>query len=143
MLKVMCVLIAVVIFYLIRAEEKRKTDYFEPILCVLGAGPRRDLTAVEAAVVLERPLDKVATMILFGLVRKNRVAITSEVPLRLKVLSKILRLAKCLRCHLAVMDLNSIATWGWDPSIPSPGGMKRVKLMYRIFPHMKNTENYR
>jgi hypothetical protein len=61
-------------------------DYFEPEMSVVGAGPRRDLTAPEAAVVLEIPLDSVATMILFGLVKKGMVQILQERPLQLRVL---------------------------------------------------------
>jgi hypothetical protein len=67
-----------------RATRKRAVDYFEPELSQAGAGPRRDLTAVEAAVVLERPLEMVATMILFGLVKKDKVRIESEaMPMKL------------------------------------------------------------
>ncbi len=72
-----------VIFYF---DRKRRMDYFEPEMSVVGAGPRRDLTAPEAAVVLEIPLDKVATMILFGLVKKGKVEILQEKPLQLRVL---------------------------------------------------------
>jgi hypothetical protein len=79
-------LFVIVIAWIIRQTIKRQMDYFEPELSVVGAGPRRDLTAVEAAIVLERPLDKVATMILFGLRKKGKIGIVTEVPL---VLSRI------------------------------------------------------
>ena len=67
-----------------RSKKKRATDYFEPKLSLAGAGPRRDLTAVEAAIALERPLDMVATMVLFGLIKKDKVKVLSEdFPMRL------------------------------------------------------------
>ena len=62
----------------IRATRKRAVDYFEPKLNRVGAGPRRDLTAVEAAVVLERPIETVATMILFSLMKKDKVRVISD-----------------------------------------------------------------
>jgi len=55
--------------------RRARVDYFNPEMSAVGAGPRRDLTAVEAAIVLERPLDKVATMVLFGLISKGKVEI--------------------------------------------------------------------
>ena len=61
-----------------RSANRRREDYFEPKMNVVGAGPRRDLTAVEAAVVAERPLEMVATMILFGLERKGMVKVLSD-----------------------------------------------------------------
>jgi hypothetical protein len=81
------VLILIFIFILnyYKVHQKSRMDYFEPELSVVGAGPRRDLTAVEAAVVLERPLDKIATMILFGLRKKQKVTVFTEVPLVLQV----------------------------------------------------------
>jgi hypothetical protein len=69
------------------SQRKRAKDYFEPKLSVVGAGPRRDLTAVEAAVVLERPLSMVATMILFGLLKKGRLEVIEDNPIRLKRLA--------------------------------------------------------
>lgn len=70
------------------AGKRRVKDYFEPELSVPGAGPRRDLTAVEAAIVLERPMEMVATMILFSVWKKGMVEIVSEDPLRVKPTGK-------------------------------------------------------
>ena len=70
------VIVAVlVVFGITYARKKRARDYFEPQLSVAGAGPRRDLTAVESAVALERPIEMVATMILFGMERKGMVEV--------------------------------------------------------------------
>ena len=73
----------------VRSAAKRREDYFDPKLSVVGAGPRRDLTAVEAAIIMERPLEDVATMVLFGLIRKGKVKVLSEsLPMRLQKLSE-------------------------------------------------------
>ena len=68
------------LIYMIDRASKaaKRKDYFNPAMGVVGSGPRRDLTAVEAAIVLERPLEMVATMILFGLVKKGMVRIDSD-----------------------------------------------------------------
>ena len=80
--------IVTIIIFSLRAGGKSRSDYFEPKLSVVGAGPRRDLTAVEAAIVLERPLEDVATMMLFGLIRKDKVRVLDESkPMRLQKLA--------------------------------------------------------
>jgi hypothetical protein len=65
-------------------RRKRLMDYMPPMVSVEGLGIKRGLTAVEAAVLLEAPLDRVLTMILFGLVKKGTVRVKSEKPLRLE-----------------------------------------------------------
>lgn len=63
-------------------SRARRLSYFDPELTEAGAGPRRDLTAVEAAVVLELPFERVATMILFGMAKKGMVQVDySETPI--------------------------------------------------------------
>ncbi len=57
-------------------------EYLPPALAVEGTGVKRGLTAVEAAILLEAPLNKVMTMILFGLVKKGIVTVESEKPLK-------------------------------------------------------------
>lgn len=56
-------------------DRARRRSYFDPELTERGAGPRRDLTAVEAAVVMELPFDRVAAMVLFGMQRKGLVEV--------------------------------------------------------------------
>ena len=69
------------------SSRKRAKDYFEPKLCKAGGGPRKRLTAVEAAIILERPLNQVLTMILFNLIRNGKVEIVSkEEPMHLRKL---------------------------------------------------------
>lgn len=71
-------------------SKVRKTEYFDPEMCSEGAGPRRDLTSVEAAVVLQVPMQRIAVMILYGLERKGLVRIDSlDEPLRLEKLDDV------------------------------------------------------
>ncbi len=66
------------------AWQKRKMAYLPPSLAVEGVGIKRGLTAVEAAILLEMPLNRVLTMILFGLLKKKAVVVLEEEPLRLE-----------------------------------------------------------
>jgi len=68
-----------------RAKAKRKLDYLPPTVAVEGTGIKRGLTAVEAAVLLEAPLNKVMVMILFGLVKKGALTVEEQKPLKVKV----------------------------------------------------------
>jgi hypothetical protein len=72
-----------------RSQKQRKMKYMPPALSVEGTGVKRGLTAVEAAVLLEAPLNKVVTMILFGLVKKGILTVESEKPLRITVTDPI------------------------------------------------------
>jgi hypothetical protein len=76
---------AVLAFAGSRAQKRRRMKYMPPALAVEGTGVKRGLTAVEAAILLEAPLDRVVTMILFGLVKKGIVTVESEKPLKLQV----------------------------------------------------------
>ena len=66
------------------AQKRRRMKYLPPSVSVEGVGVKRGLTAVEAAILLEIPLNKVLTMILFGLLKKGMVIVTSDEPLKLK-----------------------------------------------------------
>lgn len=65
--------------------RRRRMEYLPPNVAVEGAGIKRGLTAVEAAILLEAPLEKVLTMILFGLVKKGVITVESAKPLRVTV----------------------------------------------------------
>lgn len=78
-------LFALLIGLLFRRKRKR---YFPAVLCREGGGIKRGFTAVEAAILLEAPLSKVLTMIVFGLVKKGIVQIVTEEPLTLEILGK-------------------------------------------------------
>lgn len=68
-----------------RAAEKRKLQYMPPKIAVEGHGIKRGLSAVEAAILLEQPLDKVMSMILFSTLKKGAATVTTRDPLKLDV----------------------------------------------------------
>ena len=55
--------------------------------CVEGGGLKRSLTAVESAVILERPFSQVLTLVIYGLLKKGAVSVTTPEPLRLAPLA--------------------------------------------------------
>ncbi len=67
------------------SDSRRKMQYLPPKISIEGHGIKRGLTAVEAAILLEQPLDKVMTMILFSVIKKNAAEVTTRDPLELKV----------------------------------------------------------
>ncbi|MFQ5905822.1 MAG: hypothetical protein ACE5JA_04540 [bacterium] len=69
-------------------QKRRLMRYMPPCLAIEGVGVKRGLTAVEAAVLLEKPLDKVCAMILFGLLRKDVIKVVKARPLRVEVLDR-------------------------------------------------------
>lgn len=68
-------------------NKRRKLKYLPPALSVEGVGIKRGLTAVEAAILLERPLNSILTMIMFGLLKKRALTVLSDDPLRLELVS--------------------------------------------------------
>jgi hypothetical protein len=78
---------AAIIIFGIRNERKRRMKYLPPEVSVEGVGIKRGLTAPEAGILLEMPLDKVLTMMLFGLIKKGALEVASRSPqLKFKVL---------------------------------------------------------
>ena len=73
----------ILIYNLIKAQ-RRKLEYLPPKIAIEGNGIKRGLTAVEAAILLEQPLDKVLTMILFSVIKKGAASVTQKSPLELK-----------------------------------------------------------
>lgn len=68
-----------------KRAEKRKLQYLPPRISVEGKGIKRGLTAVEAGILLEEPLDKILTMILFGLLKKEQITVLNRDPLKIEV----------------------------------------------------------
>ncbi|MFW5868597.1 MAG: hypothetical protein ACOCX2_12310 [Armatimonadota bacterium] len=68
-----------------RLLASSKRSYLPPIESVPGGEIKRGLTAPEAAVLLERPLGDVLTLVIFGLMRKRLVEMTREDPLTVEV----------------------------------------------------------
>ena len=71
------------------ANNRRKLQYISPRIAIEGHGIKRGLTAVEAAILMGEPLDKVMTMILFGTLKKEAAQVTSRNPLQLDVTSPL------------------------------------------------------
>jgi hypothetical protein len=65
--------------------QRRKLQYIPPRIGIEGHGIKRGLTAVEAAILMEEPLDKVLTMVLFGVVKKGAASVVSRDPLKVQV----------------------------------------------------------
>ncbi len=63
----------------------KKRSYLPPIESVPGGEIKRGLTAPEAAVLLERPLGDVLTLVIFGMLKKDLVAMTNADPLAVEV----------------------------------------------------------
>ena len=68
-----------------RKLRRRRNKYLPPIAEVAGGGIKRGLTVPEAAVVLELPLNRVLTLVMFGLLQKGLVTVARADPLRLVV----------------------------------------------------------
>jgi hypothetical protein len=73
-----------IVFLAVYSARRRKLRYLPPKLSIEGHGIKRGLTAVEAAVMLETPLDRVLTMILFSLIKKGAARVVSEDPLKIE-----------------------------------------------------------
>ncbi len=65
--------------------KKRKLAYLPPKIAVEGMGIKRGLTAVEAAILMEQPMDKILTMILFSSIKKGAATVVSKDPMTIKV----------------------------------------------------------
>ena len=67
-----------------KKTKQRKLQYMPPKISVEGQGIKRGLTAVEAGILMQEPLDKIMTMILFGLLKKEAITITKKDPLTIE-----------------------------------------------------------
>ena len=67
-----------------KQSDSRKLKYLPPKMSVVGNGIKRGLTAVEAGILLEEPLDKVLTMILFGLLKKQAITVINKDPMKIQ-----------------------------------------------------------
>ncbi len=64
--------------------QRRKFEYLPPKIAIEGNGIKRGLTAVEAAILLEQPLDKVLTMILFSVIKKGAARVVQKNPIEIE-----------------------------------------------------------
>jgi len=65
--------------------NKRKMQYLPPKVSIEGLGIKRGLTAIEAAILMEQPLEKILTMILFSVLKKGAASVTKKDPLTLQI----------------------------------------------------------
>ncbi len=66
--------------------NRRKMQYLPPKVSIEGHGIKRGLTAVEAAILMGQPLEKIMTMILFGVIKKNAAQVEKRDPLELSII---------------------------------------------------------
>jgi hypothetical protein len=110
-----------------RWRRRSKASYFPAEVCREGGGIKRGLTAVEAAVLLEVPLPKVLTMIVFALARKGVVRIRRREPLSLEVVG-----SEKAAGVWAVPDGKPVKLWPYEPAFIRAfreGGGKPVEEM--------------
>jgi hypothetical protein len=74
----------------ITGERKRRLQYLPPKVAVEGNGIKRGLTAVEAAVLMQQPMDKILTMVLFSVVKKGAARVVSRDPMKVEVINAAL-----------------------------------------------------
>lgn len=64
---------------------RRRQTYLPAIAQVEGGGIKRGLTAPEAAILLELPLNKVLLLVIFGLLDKGTIELENDAPLAVRV----------------------------------------------------------
>lgn len=67
-------------------SRRRRMQYLPPSVGIEGSEIRRGLTVPEVAVLMQKPLDKVMALLLFGMLRKGLVKVLSRQPLKLEAL---------------------------------------------------------
>jgi hypothetical protein len=84
-------LVPITIFVLVAVfgaanRRRRRMKYLPPKAKVEGVGIKRGLTAPEAAILMERPLNVILTMTLFGLIKKGALSVVSPESLKFEKL---------------------------------------------------------
>jgi hypothetical protein len=69
--------------------KKRKLQYLPPKISIEGQGIKRGLTPVEAGILMEQPMDKIMTLVLFGLLKKEAAEVVTKDPLKIKAASPL------------------------------------------------------
>ncbi len=77
--------IAGLIVWGVVSSSRRKLQYLPPKIAIEGHGIKRGLTAVEAGILMEEPMDKIMTMILFGVLKKNAARVVTRDPLEIEL----------------------------------------------------------
>ncbi len=73
------IVLALIIFYILRKRRKSK-EYLPPIVTTLGGGVKKDLTPSQVAILMQRPLTQVATLILFEMMKLGYLEIRTTKP---------------------------------------------------------------
>lgn len=81
------VILGAILYLVIWINRQRKMDYLPPKISIEGNGIKRGLTAVEAAILMEQPMDKILTMILFSLLKKNAARVVTRDPLKIEAVT--------------------------------------------------------
>lgn len=71
------------------SDRKRRMQYLPPKISIEGNGIKRGLTAPEAGILLEQPMDKILTMILFSTIKKGAAQVAKADPLEIAVKSPL------------------------------------------------------
>ena len=77
------------IYWAVTSDRKRKMKYLPPKISIEGHGIKRGLTAVEAGILMEQPMDKILTMILFSVLKKNTTQVKTRDPLELEIIEPL------------------------------------------------------
>jgi hypothetical protein len=85
MLPTIPLLIGLVLYNESRLKKKKPNSYLPPLAQTEGGGIKRGLTAPEAATLLEMPLNKVLTLVIFGLLEKKILVAVKDEPLTVRV----------------------------------------------------------
>ncbi|MHA1793218.1 MAG: hypothetical protein ACTSVI_11275 [Promethearchaeota archaeon] len=72
-------------YFIARAIDKRRLVYEKPKLSIECVGVNKTLSVPEAAIIKNTPLKKVIFLILFGMIKKNIIAIKTTEPLTLEI----------------------------------------------------------
>ena len=75
---VMVLFIGLPMFFGIRSSIRRQKQYLPPKIRVGGKGVRRGLTVPMAALLMEKPLERVLMLVVWSLIRKGAVTVTGE-----------------------------------------------------------------
>ncbi|MGD0006250.1 MAG: hypothetical protein ABSE06_18715 [Anaerolineaceae bacterium] len=81
------VIFGAVAYFILWISRQQKMAYLPPSISIEGNGVKRGLTAVEAAILMEQPMDKILTMILFSLVKKNAGRVVTRDPLKIEAVT--------------------------------------------------------
>ncbi len=79
-----------VIFFIylgVQSDNRRRKEYLPPSIKIEGHGIKRGLTAIEAAILLEEPFDKIMTMMLFSVIKKGAAKVTRRDPLTVEAIN--------------------------------------------------------